>query len=116
MTTTPEAIKQASNATLASLLNLTLLPGIAFMWLIINRQKQTDKFALYHFNFAIKLNIIAAIALFLMSILFILLGGVGSAMTWIYVIVYFTVFHSMFILLAVWLMVVSWGGNTLEKK
>ena len=38
-----EQIKKTSNITMASLLNLTFLPVIAFIWLLFEFKKSTDK-------------------------------------------------------------------------
>ena len=116
--TEPDAINEerqrASNAALASLLNLTFLPGIAFIWLLI-RLKTAAKggIAHYHILLGIKLNLFAAFALVVVSLLMILLGGFDSAWTWVYVITYFTLVHTLFIVVAVWAMVRAWSGQML---
>lgn len=109
-------IRLASNAALASLLNLTLLPVIAFVVLVrIYRNCQVDTIARYHAALGIKLNIIAALVLFAVSALMILLGGFDSPWTWVYVISYFTLVHSIFILVAVWALVRAWNGDRLMQ-
>jgi hypothetical protein len=112
-----EAIQRASNAALASLLNLTFLPGSAFIWLL-SRLKTTDKddIAHYHILLGIKLNLVAAFALGFMSIMMILLGGFDSAWTWVYVITYFILVHTIFIVTAVWTMVRAWSGQELRNR
>lgn len=106
-------VKEASAAAMASLLNLTFLPAIAFIWLLIKSKNATNKIAHYHFNFAIKLNLIAALALIVASALMIILGGFNSAWTWVYVITYFTFAHTTFIVIAVWALTKAWSGKTL---
>jgi hypothetical protein len=106
-------VKEASAAAMASLLNLTFLPAIAFIWLLIKSKNATNKIAQYHFNFAIKLNLIAALALIVASALMIILGGFNSAWTWVYVITYFTFAHTTFIVIAVWALTKAWSGKTL---
>lgn len=110
-----EQIKQASDAALASLLNLTFLPGIAFIWLIlaINKMSPTS-IGYYHAKIGIKLNLIAFFALCVVSMLMIMLGGFDSAWTWVYVITYFTFVHTIFIVLAVWSLTRAWSGLKLK--
>lgn len=109
---TEENIKRASQATLASLLNLTFLPVIGFIYLIYlhskTRQNSIDH---YHALLGIKLNLIAAMALVIVSLLMISLGGFDSVWTWVYVIIYFVVAHATFIIIAVWAMIRSWSGQ-----
>ena len=110
-------IKQASNNALASLLNLTFLPGVAFVYLILKYLK-SDKLSIdhYHAVYGIKLNLIAFFTLLVVSALMILLGGFDSAWTWVYVITYFTFVHTVFILIAVWAMIRAWSGQKLTSK
>ena len=112
-----EQIKTASNAALASLLNLTLLPVISFIFLLLIYKKTQDgQIDHYHASLGIKLNLIAAVVLFLVSALMILLGGFNSPWTWVYVISYFTIVHTIFIVIAVWALVRSWSGDKLKTK
>ena len=114
---TDNQIKQASNSALASLLNLTFLPGIAFIYLIYNLKKsQTESIDHYHAVLGIKLNIIAAISLFAVSGLMIVMGGFESPLTWVYVITYFTFVHTIFILIAVWAIVRAWSGQKIKDN
>ena len=109
-------IKLASKAAILSLLNLTLLPAISFILLLLMRsQTRLNSIARYHCDLGIKLNIIAAIVLFLVSGLMILLGGFDSPWTWVYVISYFTLVHTIFIVIAVWALVRSWSGERLKN-
>lgn len=115
--TAGEQQQRASNAALASLLNLTLLPGFAFLWLLLNLKKcSQDGIDRYHTVFGLKLNLIAAVVLLVVSGLMILTGGLGSAWTWVYVITYFTLVHSLFILAAVWALVRAWAGQKLTVR
>lgn len=112
---TDTQIKQASNSALASLLNLTFLPGIAFIYLLYNLKKsQTGAIDHYHALMGIKLNLIAAISLFFVSGLMIVMGGFESPLTWVYVITYFTFVHTLFILIAVWAIVRAWSGQKIR--
>ncbi len=109
-------LKHASNAALASLLNLTVLPVISFVaLLLIYRKTEPDTIARYHAALGIKINIIAATVLFLVSALMILLGGFNSPWTWVYVISYFTIVHTIFIVFALWALVRAWSGDKLKN-
>ena len=108
-------VKRASNAALASLLNLTLLPVIGFVWLLLILKKtRPGDIDHYHAFLGIKLNLMAATALFVVSGLMILGGGFDSPWTWVYVITYFTFVHTMFIFVAVWALVRAWSGQKLR--
>ena len=112
-----EQIKQASNIALWSILNLTFLPGIAFILLLMKLNKcDASSLSEYHLKFAIKLNLIAAAALILVSILMILLGGFNSGWTWVFVITYFVLVHTVFIVIAVWALIRSWAGNKVFQQ
>ena len=111
-----QQLKNASNAALASLLNLTILPVISFIaLLVIYKKTTTGTIAHYHAALGIKLNLIAAVALFLVSALMILFGGFNSPWTWVYVISYFTIVHTIFIIIAIWALVRSWSGDKLRS-
>jgi len=112
---TEESIKRASYATMASLLNLTFLPIIGFIWLIyLVNKTQHDTIDHYHALLGIKLNLMAAMALGVVSLLMILMGGFDSVWTWVYMISYFTLIHTTFIIIAVWAMIRSWSGQKLR--
>ena len=101
---------------MASLLNLTFLPVIAFIWLLLTLNKSDNNgIDRYHIQLGIKLNLIAAFALGVVSGLMILFGGFDSPWTWVYVITYFTFVHTVFIMIAVWAMVRSWSGQKLSN-
>ncbi|MBL4763898.1 MAG: hypothetical protein JKX67_01235 [Colwellia sp.] len=110
-----QQIKQASDAALASILNLTFLPGIAFIWLMLALNKMPPtSIGYYHAKLGIKLNLVAFVALAVVSALMIILGGWNSAWTWVYVITYFTFVHTTFIILAVWALTRAWSGLKLK--
>ncbi|MEE9321576.1 MAG: hypothetical protein V3U76_14105 [Granulosicoccus sp.] len=111
-----QSLKNASNAALASLLNLTLLPGISFIALLFClRKSHPERIDHYHAVLGIKINIAAAFALFCVSALMILIGGFDSPWTWVYVISYFTIVHTVFIVFAIWALVRSWSGDKLRS-
>lgn len=108
-------LNRASNAALASLLNLTVLPVISFIALmLIYRKTEPDTIDRYHAMLGIKINLFAAAVLFLVSALMILLGGFNSPWTWVYVISYFTIVHTAFIVFALWALVRAWSGDKLK--
>ena len=114
---TPLSIKKASDAALASILNLTFLPGLAFIWLLLADKKNAlGSIESYHTRLGIKLNLIAGAALILVSGLMVMLGGFNSAWTWVYVITYFTFVHTTFIVIAIWTLTRAWSGLALTNK
>jgi len=116
-TTTEQQIQQASVNAIASILNMTFLPGLAFIYLLIiliNSDKNTIDH--YHARFAIILNLAAALSLIFVSALMLILGGFDSAWTWVYVITYFTLVHTGFIIVAVWAMIRAWSGQKVWSK
>lgn len=111
-----QQLKNASNAALASLLNLTFLPVISFIFLLlIYKKTQAGNIDHYHAKLGLKINIIAAIVLIVVSLLMIVLGGFNSAWTWVFIITYFTIVHTGFIVLAVWALVRAWSGDQLKN-
>ena len=111
-TATEKQIQNASINSMASILNMTFLPGLAFIYLLI-KLIQSDKNTIghYHARFAIILNLAAGLSLITVSALMIILGGFDSAWTWVYVITYFTMVHTGFIIVAVWAMIRAWSGQ-----
>jgi len=112
-----EQVKQASSIALWSILNLTFLPILGFIMLLLQLNNVDDKsLSERHLSFAIKLNLIAAGALIAVSILMIVLGGFDSGWTWVFVITYFVLVHTIFIVIAVWALIRAWAGNTVFSK
>lgn len=110
-----QQIEQASRAALASILNLTFLPGIAFVWLLLTLKKMpATSIGYYHATLGIKLNLVAFVMLGVVSVLMVIFGGFHSAWTWVYVITYFTFIHTIFIILAVWALTRAWSGLRLK--
>lgn len=112
-----EQLRIASNAALASLLNLSILPIISFIALfLIYKKTNPGTISHYHAILGIKINIIAAFTLFFVSALMIFFGGFNSPWTWVYVISYFTIVHTIFIVIAIWALVRSWSGDKLKSE
>lgn len=117
MTTDEKQLKQASQAALFALLNLTALPVVAFIYLLfLYQQTQSGTIAHYYAVLGIKTNVLAGIALLCVTGLMLLLGGFDSPWTWVFVISYFVFIHALFILFATWVLVRSWTGKKLSKS
>jgi len=111
-----ESVKGASRAALASILNLTFLPVFGFVWLLLRLNKaEKGSIEHYHLLLGIKLNLMAFFILLVVTEIMLWQGGFESAWTWVYVITYFTLVHSAFILVAVWAMVRAWSGQKLRN-
>jgi hypothetical protein len=109
-------LRQASLSTLASLLNLTVLPIVGFIFLLfLYKKTQAETIGHYYAILGIKTNLFAAIALILVTGLMLLLGGFNSTWTWVFVISYFVFVHALFILFASWVLVRSWTGKKLSR-
>jgi len=117
MTKDEQQLKRAATSTLLSLLNLTALPVISFiLLLLIYNKTEENTLDRYYVALGIKTNLFAGVALLLVTALMILVGGFDSPWTWVYVISYFVFVHAMFILFATWTMVRSWTGKELTKS
>lgn len=116
MKTTELQLKRAVNSTLFSLLNLTFLPILGFIALIfLYKKTEPDTIDRYYAVIGMKINILAAVALLMMTSLMIIFGGFDSPWTWVYVISYFVFVHALFILFATWTMARSWAGEKLTR-
>lgn len=109
-------LKQASQAALASLLNLTVLPVVGFILLLFLYKKASEEtIGHYYAIVGIKTNLLAGVALIIVTGLMFLLGGFTSSWTWVFVISYFVFVHALFILFASWVLVRSWTGKKLSR-
>lgn len=94
----------AVSAELLYLANLMLLPGLAFMVLIglwVRYRRDAPSLARCHLKQTITASIWAGVLLVLANAAIILFGGYREPSTWVIAIIYFTMFHSTFILLGV---------------
>jgi len=108
-------LKRASNAAWASLLNLTVLPIISFIILLLIYKKTVpDTIDRYYAVVGLKVNLLAAIALLLVSALIVVVGGLDSPMSWIYMLSYFVTIHALFVLFTTWALVRAWSGKLLR--
>ncbi|MEW8508427.1 MAG: hypothetical protein AB2598_17160 [Candidatus Thiodiazotropha sp.] len=84
------------------LANLLLIPGIAFLILVVIYYKQADAsppLARAHLDQTFSASLWAGVLLVIVNLVILLLGGYDGAYTWMVVIIYFTVCHSSLILI-----------------
>jgi hypothetical protein len=86
------------------LVNLLLLPGVAFaalVWLVLRHARGAPALARQHLYQALSASLWAGLLLVLVSLVILLLGGRGGVSTWVIVIVYFTFVHATLVLLGI---------------
>ncbi|MCW8919086.1 MAG: hypothetical protein OQL08_09775 [Gammaproteobacteria bacterium] len=104
---TPDPNNDKRLAVMAEMLylcNLLLLPGIAFIWLLllnIRRSSVASPLALCHLRQTLAASIWAGVLLIPITALSILMGGYQSVTGWTVAILYFTVCHASLVLLGV---------------
>jgi len=101
---TPPGKTLAVAAETLYLVNLMLLPGVAFLALLalyFTRRRDTAPLAANHLAQTTGVSLIGGILLVAVSAAVMLLVGLDSATTWVLVILYFTFIHSTLILLGV---------------
>jgi uncharacterized Tic20 family protein len=84
------------------LLNLLLLPGLAFIALVIiylRTVRNAPPLALCHLRQTLSASIWAGVVLVVINALIIAFGGYNAPYTWMFVLLYFTACHSTLILL-----------------
>lgn len=84
------------------LANLLILPGLAFVVLLIlyfKQAKQAPPLAACHLRQTLAASVWAGIMLVVCNALIIVLGGYGAPATWVIVILYFTIVHATLVLL-----------------
>jgi hypothetical protein len=84
------------------LANLLLLPGLAFVLLLIvyvRQIKLAPPLAVCHLRQTMSASLWAAVILIMVNSLILVLGGYAAAWTWVIVILYFTLCHSALVLL-----------------
>jgi len=92
----PEGVSTAVTAEVLYLANLLLLPGIAFIFLLLLWRRHRDEgapLALAHLSQTISGSLWAGILLVLANVLIVLLGGYQGPHVWVVVITYFTTAH-----------------------
>ena len=106
--------KAAVFAHLLFLMNITFLPIIAFIWLLVIYQKNkstAEEHVLAHYHQSIVANVVSGILLIVVSGLILFLGDLQSVYTWMWLILYFTCIHSVLILFAVFAMMKANNGK-----
>jgi uncharacterized Tic20 family protein len=86
------------------LVNLLLVPGLAFLallWLHFKRSPNTPPLAVCHLRQTISASVWAGALLVIANVLILLLGGYTAPATWMIVILYFVTCHSTLVLLGV---------------
>jgi len=110
-----EQSKRAGIAHILFLLNISLLPIISFivlLWLYKSDKIQDSIFCRSHYRQSILANLFAGIFLIIVSFLFLSFGDVNSAYTWIWLILYFTLLHSLLLLMGVLALVKARTGQS----
>lgn len=103
----PDVDESASLAVIAEslfLINLLLLPGLAFLILLFVYWKfhgQANTVNLNHLQQTVVASLWGGFLLVVINAFILLLGGYQGAYTWMIVVIYFTIVHSTFILLGV---------------
>lgn len=86
------------------LINLLMLPGLAFLALLalwLKHRRTAPPLARNHLRQTVSASLWAGALLVIANAAIILLGGYHQVSTWVVAIIYFTVFHSSFVLLGV---------------
>ena len=86
------------------LCNLLLLPGIAFVWLLllnVRRSSAASPLALCHLRQTLVASIWAGVLLLPITVLTIAIGGYQSIGAWTTALLYFTVCHASLVLLGI---------------
>ena len=86
------------------LLNLMIIPGVAFLILLglyFKHRNQAPAIASSHLAQTVSASIWAGLLLILANLVIILMGGYDGPYTWVVVILYFTIAHSTLILIGV---------------
>lgn len=100
--TQPPGQSLAVMAEVLYLMNLLVLPGLAFLVLVfvyIRHIKQAPALAACHLRQTLSASVWAGIILVMANLVIIALGGYASSWTWVVVIIYFTVCHAALVLL-----------------
>lgn len=95
--------------------NLLLLPGIAFLWLLLLNLKLGGKappLALCHLRQTLAASIWAGVLLLPVTVLTIATGGYDNITGWTVAIIYFTVCHASLVLLGVMGLARAMAGQT----
>ena len=110
----PEGKTLAVAAETLYLVNLLLLPGLAFLVLLVLfllRRREAAPLAANHLAQTTGVSVIGGTLLVVVMALIALLGGFDSGWTWVVLVLYFTFVHSTLILLGVLGLVRAMAGE-----
>ena len=110
----PEGKTLAVAAETLYLVNLLLLPGLAFLILLllfVSRRRTAPPLAANHLAQTTGVSVVGGTLLVFVTGLIALLGGFDSGWTWVVVVLYFTFIHSTLILLGVLGLVRAMAGQ-----
>jgi len=86
------------------LVNLLLLPGLAFLallWLYWRHHSAAPPLARHHLRQTLSASLWAGALLVIANLLIIVLGGYDAASTWVVAILYFTTIHATLVMLGI---------------
>ncbi|MDS4019429.1 MAG: hypothetical protein RKR03_02785 [Candidatus Competibacter sp.] len=86
------------------LINLLLLPGLAFLallWLYLRRRDDAPPLARGHLRQTLSASLWAGALLVVANLVVVALGGYDAAWTWVVVILYFTTAHTTLVVLGI---------------
>lgn len=117
-TTLPDEVqrKRASLAYLLYLANLTILPGIGFIVLLVLWRLPSARplYVNQHFQQTTFASIVAGVLLAMVSLIIVMAGGFNSPWTWVILIIYFTLCHAGLLLLGVFGFTRANNGKSFE--
>ncbi|PKO30094.1 MAG: hypothetical protein CVU34_20195 [Betaproteobacteria bacterium HGW-Betaproteobacteria-7] len=96
------------------LINLMLLPGIAFVILAglwLKHRDSAPPLARQHLRQATLVSLWGGALIVILGAIIILAGGLDAAWTWVLLILYFTCIHSMLILLGMYALIKAMAGQ-----
>ena len=106
--------KLAITAEFLYLMNLLVLPGIAFFiltWLYLKYESKSPSLASCHLRQSFSASIWAGLLLLLVTSIVFFAGGYDSPYLWVTMILYFTICHSSLIVLGVFGLVKAMAGE-----
>lgn len=99
------------------LLNLLVIPGLAFLllcWQYWRHHADASPLARHHLRLTLIASLVAGVLLVLVNGLIILLGGYQAGSTWVIVVLYFTIIHSGLVLLGAFGLIKAMNGQPLH--
>jgi uncharacterized Tic20 family protein len=97
------------------LINLLLLPGIAFVLLLglwLKYKDSAPALARQHLKQTTFVSMIGGFLIIVLSALIVALGGLNWEWTWVILIIYFTCIHSTLVLLGMYALIKAMNGQT----